>query len=659
MARSASWQDVDGDRIPDLFLVQPDGKSVLFRGLGGGQFADATQASGLDRAQACTRAHWLDYDQDGHADLELWSAQGVQLLHNDGLGVLEPTPHSWTLDSSATGVPASLDGSTAGEPRTAPAAGASPATPAPPTARAVVDRTGTFAPGGSGREAVSIGASASAHPGGTLPGAAAVQYCAPGIQDQAGPGSCLNASSIPELGSLYPLSPEFFVDSNGEIGFGTTDPRSQVHLRGGGSVAAMRVDTTSNDGTSKLLLLENGNAIVPFGGQISYDGLQDQLQLSTLTATTENVRVAIERSTGDVGIGTTTPAHRLHIAGTDPILAKIESSNATATRLELENTDQTGYAYDIGVTGSAANVGSSKLVIRDVTSGNNARVTVDSLGNVGIGTTGPTERLHVNGNIRVADNADISGLDQLVGFDDLRLYGDSVGGPDFRIYTDGQCGVGVVYTNVSLNVTGGPLMQGNDALLNVELSDSTDVFEIQADQEVIVNGDFSVINGSKNFMLDHPLDPANKSLAHNAVEGPGNYTFYRGNVVLDAHGAAWVELPDYFDALNAEPSYQLTCIGAPAPVYVAEEIQDNRFLIAGGRAGLKVSWQVTGLRDDPYARDNPYREVIEKTGDERGRYHYPAGYGAAVELGIHRMPEAGAPATAIQDGSADRPAERR
>ena len=202
--------------------------------------------------------------------------------------------------------------------------------------------------------------------------------------------------------------------------------------------------------------------------------------------------------------------------------------------LQIENTDQTGQAYDIGVTGSAAGVGPDKLVIRDVTAGNTARMTLDSAGNLGIGTTSPQERLHVDGNIQVANNGDISGLDDLVGFNDLRLAGDAAGGADFTIFTDGQCGVGSVYTNVALNVTG---LDTGTTLLNVELADGTDVFEVQADQEVFIVGDFFVQNGTKNFILDHPLDPANRSLAHNAVEGPGYYTFYRGNAVLDDTGA--------------------------------------------------------------------------------------------------------------------------
>ena len=62
---------------------------------------------------------------------------------------------------------------------------------------------------------------------------------------------------------------------------------------------------------------------------------------------------------------------------------------------------------------------------------------------------------------------------------------------------------------------------------------------------------------------------------------------------MDAAGEAWIEMPEWFDALNRDFRYQLTCIGGFAPVYIAEEIEEtagNQFKIAGGYSGLKVSW---------------------------------------------------------------------
>ncbi len=260
-------------------------------------------------------------------------------------------------------------------------------------------------------------------------------------------------------------------------------------------------------------------------------------------------------------------------------------------------------------------------------------------GRVGIGTSAPTETLEVNGNIRVANNADILGLDRLVGSSSLNLYGDAAGGPDLTIALDGRIGQRQAYSSVTFNIRG---QAPEKQLLNVKLSNGDNIFMVRADRVVVVTGDFFVNNGSKNLRIDDPLDPDNRSLVHNAVEEPGMYTFYRGNVVLDAHGEAWVEMPAYFDTLNTEPTYPLICVGGYAPVYVAEEICDNRLKIAGGREGLKVSWQVSGVRNEAYARDHPYQDVVEKEGSERGRYYYPAGQGMPEEMGTNYSVSAGA-----------------
>ncbi|HEX9764246.1 MAG TPA: hypothetical protein VGA39_03100 [Candidatus Acidoferrales bacterium] len=155
---------------------------------------------------------------------------------------------------------------------------------------------------------------------------------------------------------------------------------------------------------------------------------------------------------------------------------------------------------------------------------------------------------------------------------------------------------------------------------------------------VTVNGNLTVTGnvtkGGGAFKIDHPLDPANKYLSHSFVESPEMKNIYDGVVVLDEQGEAVVELPGWFEALNSELRYQLTCVGGYAPVFVAEEMRNNRFRIAGGRPGLKVSWQVTGTRQDPYARAHRIKVEEEKPEGLRGYYLHPDVYGQAAEKGI-------------------------
>ena len=166
---------------------------------------------------------------------------------------------------------------------------------------------------------------------------------------------------------------------------------------------------------------------------------------------------------------------------------------------------------------------------------------------------------------------------------------------------------------------------GEDADFTIVDKDNTIIFNVDESGDVYVAGNVS--KGGGSFKIDHPLDPENRYLYHAFVESPDMKNIYDGVAVLNEDGAAQVTLPDWFEALNKEFRYQLTPIGAPMPnLYIAQEVKDNAFAIAGGEPGKKVSWQVTGIRHDPYAE--AYRIPVEeaKTAEERGTYLHPELY---------------------------------
>jgi len=152
--------------------------------------------------------------------------------------------------------------------------------------------------------------------------------------------------------------------------------------------------------------------------------------------------------------------------------------------------------------------------------------------------------------------------------------------------------------------------------------------------DVSISGNLNVA-GTKNFRIDHPLDPANKYLYHAAVESSEVLNLYSGNVILDGNGEAEIHLPDWFDSLNRDFRYQLTAIGGAAPnLHIAQKIQNRFFTIAGGSAGLEVSWQVTGIRQDAWERAHPMAVERIKPPRERGYYINPELFGAQNERGI-------------------------
>ena len=231
------------------------------------------------------------------------------------------------------------------------------------------------------------------------------------------------------------------------------------------------------------------------------------------------------------------------------------------------------------------------------------------------------------------------------------VYGVSSSGN--AVYAVSSSGYGVVGIGDNLGGLYGQSSSGYAAILN---------------GKVRITGNLEKAGGS--FKIDHPLDPANKYLCHSFVESPDMKNVYDGVVVLDGKGEAEIELPDWFGILNKDFRYQLTAIGAPGPnLYIAEEIisdttititttkhdgshRDNdgyddssdndndnhngsRFKIAGGTSAMKVSWQVTGIRKDPWANTHRVQVEENKPAKERGYYIHPDLYGQPTENQIN------------------------
>jgi hypothetical protein len=93
-----AFGDADGDGRPDLYVTnsiphwgKPNEKSCgrLYRNLGGGRFADVTQAAGIRACGLGMGAFWVDIDGDGDLDLYLTNVGRNQLFLNRGNGTFE------------------------------------------------------------------------------------------------------------------------------------------------------------------------------------------------------------------------------------------------------------------------------------------------------------------------------------------------------------------------------------------------------------------------------------------------------------------------------------------------------------------------------------------------------------------------------------------
>jgi hypothetical protein len=153
--------------------------------------------------------------------------------------------------------------------------------------------------------------------------------------------------------------------------------------------------------------------------------------------------------------------------------------------------------------------------------------------------------------------------------------------------------------------------QGNEPPFGwqYEFSGSLSSTTASTDQ-LIATGNFSA-TGSKQFRIDHPLDPS-KYLQHASLESNEVLNYYSGNVVTGNTGKAVVQLPAYFEAINTDYRYQLTVIGTFAQAIVSKKIQNNQFEIHTSEPNVEVSWQVTAIRNDAYMQEHPFREEPEK-----------------------------------------------
>ena len=183
-------------------------------------------------------------------------------------------------------------------------------------------------------------------------------------------------------------------------------------------------------------------------------------------------------------------------------------------------------------------------------------------------------------------------------------------------------GAGGYFINTS--TSGGYVVEGQ--------SSTGVVFSVNNSGDGYFSGTVSC-SGCKTEM-DDPADPANKYLYHSFVQSPDMMNVYNGNITTNGNGVATVKLPNYFESLNRDFRYQLTVIGQFAQAIVAQEISQNQFTIKTSQPNVKVSWQVTGVRQDPWANAHRVPDEVEKPADKRGYYLHPELYGAGPDKNV-------------------------
>ncbi len=301
-------------------------------------------------------------------------------------------------------------------------------------------------------------------------------------------------------------------------------------------------------------------------------------------------------SGGNVGIGTNTPAARLHVVGNQSITGDLTTSGSVS-------------ANSASIAGNGANIFLGNVGCGPITGG------------IAFGTMLPCNNFSLGFHLVAGGGETV--INRPTGGNISFREGN---GPDQMTILPGG---NATFAGTSSTFNGNVTIRGGMDFAGGIIRQDLSVFG-----NLNVGGALSVV-GRKQFIIDHPLDPANKYLHHAAIESSEVKNMYDGVARLDENGEAVVQLPEWFEALNRDFRYQLTAIGAPAPtLYVAQEISGNRFKIAGGKPGGRVSWQVTGIRQDAYAKAHPMRVEEDKPAADRGYYLSPEVFGQPAEKAI-------------------------
>jgi hypothetical protein len=167
-----------------------------------------------------------------------------------------------------------------------------------------------------------------------------------------------------------------FVSGSGNVGIGTSTPTQLLELR---KTSASAIALLNYNDSVKL----NLNAS---SGGAGYVGMVTNHPLIFVTNDTERVRID---TNGNIGIGTTSPASRLHVVGSEAYIRVTDS-------------DDSGVFF-IGNTSGFSYIRAFSRDFRFLNAAGVSLINIASDGNIGIGTTSPAYKLDVGGTARVGD----------------------------------------------------------------------------------------------------------------------------------------------------------------------------------------------------------------------------------------------------------------
>jgi hypothetical protein len=250
-----------------------------------------------------------------------------------------------------------------------------------------------------------------------------------------------NRSTSAYTGLLtYALEQRFFtgasptekmrVSASGDVGIGTAAPSYKLEVRTDAASGFNWIGSNNNTATSSFgagFLATTGAGASYFymrGDGIAYLENSSNNPLAFATNALERMRIT---STGDVGIGTSSPATRVHVVGgtaNTPVIVRAQQnstgSNFDYAALSVNTSGATGGIVAWATGSLRANQvwvqsdGAQPLVLG---TNDTERVRINTSGDVGIGTASPQSKLHVSGGYITSGNVSSTAGSRIIGGD--------------------------------------------------------------------------------------------------------------------------------------------------------------------------------------------------------------------------------------------------
>jgi len=319
----------------------------------------------------------------------------------------------------------------------------------------------------------------------------------------------------------------------GNVGIGTTSPAEKLHVYGTGN---------------QIIKIENSGTYLMYLGLVSNEGYIGSSNATPLTFYTNNVSRMYITTGGNVGIGTTSPAAKLHTVG-EGIVDIVQSSNTVSyTQYYTSSTgaSSTSDGLTVGLNGLDGYVFLREAANLILGTSDTERLRITAAGNVGIGTTSPQDKLTVKG----ATNYNLN-LGLLGGYSGIYVYNDASSAYNhLRIdasplllnsYSGGNVGIGTASPAEKLHVSG-KILQNNGGSLYLDANATNTILASVGARAVVFEVDSAnrLVIGSTGTIRLNNYGSGSKTgtVAYNlAVDSSGNIIETAGGVV-DGSGTA-------------------------------------------------------------------------------------------------------------------------